>query len=254
MQHQTEYKPVRRRAAALVLAAALFLVTSSALAQQTNVTRFDTFVGYGFLNSPHVSLFENGLAFQIGVRPTTWYSLGFDYSLSTGDLTLTPNLLTPKVQTELTGLLEFLAAQGKLPPGYALSLNSHSRTQTFAAGPQLAYRHFQKVTLFVRPNCGIIKEFATPKPADPIATLVVQQLAPSGHKSDWAPFYGFGGGIDFLFGNHFGLRIQGDLVHDHLFDDLLKDSRWTTRFSVGPIFNYGKNIAKNKKVAKVTAD
>jgi len=254
MQQETQYRPVRRRAAALMLAAALLLVTSSALGQQTNVTRFDTFVGYGFLNSPHVSLFENGLAFQIGVRPTTWYSLGFDYSISTGDLTLTPDLLTTQLQQQLGGELAQMAAAGMIPPGYALSLNSHSRTQTFAFGPQLAYRHFQKVTLFVRPNCGIIKELATPQPADPIAKGIVAQLAPSGQKRDWTPFYGFGGGIDFLFNNHFGLRVQGDLVHDHLFDDLLKDPRWTTRFSIGPIFNFGKNIVKNKKVAKNTAD
>ena len=48
-----------------------------------------------FLDSPHVSLFENGFHFQAGVRPKTWYSLGFDYSISGGSLTLTPNLLTP---------------------------------------------------------------------------------------------------------------------------------------------------------------
>jgi len=254
MQRKTEYGFATRRAAGLMLIAALLLVTSSALGQQTNVTRFDTFVGYGFLNSPHVSLFENGLAFQIGVRPTTWYSLGFDYSISTGDLTLTPDLLTTQLQQQLGGELAQMAAAGMIPPGYALSLNSHSRTQTFAFGPQLAYRHFQKVTLFVRPNCGIIKELATPQPADPIAKGIVAQLAPSGQKRDWTPFYGFGGGIDFLLNNHFGLRVQGDLVRDHLFDDLLKDPRWTTRFSIGPIFNFGKNIVKNKKVAKNTAD
>jgi len=165
---------------------------------------------------------------------------------------LTPNLLTPKLQAELGAMLG--------PAAAGLSVGAHSRTQTFAAGPQLAYRHFQKVTLFVRPNCGIIKELATAQPVGQLATGVVGALeqsgllAASGQKSDWTPFYGFGGGIDFLVGHHFGLRVQGDLVHDHLFDDLLKDPRWTTRFSVGPLFNFGKNIAKNKNVAKNTAD
>ncbi|MGO9269096.1 MAG: hypothetical protein ACLQOO_02355 [Terriglobia bacterium] len=244
MQHQTEYRPARRRAAALMLTAALLLVTSSALGQQTNVTRFDTFVGYTLLDSPQISLFENGFQFQIGVRPTTWYSLGFDYSLSAGDLTLTPNLLTDKLQAELGALLGPAAAE--------LSVGAHSRTQTFAAGPQLAYRHFQKVTLFLRPNGGIIKELATAKPVGALATGVVGALEqsgllqPSGQKRDWTEFYGFGGGIDFLVNNHFGLRVQGDLVRDHLFDDLLKNPRWTARFSVGPIFNFGKNIAKTK--------
>jgi len=244
MQRQKEYRSEKRLAARLMLTAALLLMATSAFSQQTYVTRFDTFVGYGFLDSPHVSLFENGFAFQMGVRPTTWYSLGFDYSLTAGNLTLTPNLLTSKLQGELGALLGPAAAE--------LSVGAHSRTQTFAAGPQLAYRHFKKVTLFVRPNCGIIKELATAKPVGLLATGVVQALeaqgllAASGQKSDWTPFYGFGGGIDFLFGNHFGFRVQSDLVHDHLFDDLLKDGRWTTRFSVGPIFNYGKNIAKAK--------
>jgi hypothetical protein len=31
-------------------------------------------------------------------------------------------------------------------------------------------------------------------------------------------------------------------VWDHLFNDLLKDGRWTTRFSIGPCFNFGGNI------------
>jgi hypothetical protein len=72
----------------------------------------------------------------------------------------------------------------------------------------------------------------------------VQQLAPSGKKRDYTPFYGFGGGVDLLFSRHVGLRVQADLVYDHLFDDLLKDGRFTTRFSIGPCFNFGKNIAK----------
>jgi hypothetical protein len=73
---------------------ALTLVASSAYAQQTYVTRYELFVGHRFLDSPQVSLFENGFHFQIGVRPATWYSLGFDRSVSAGDLTLASNLLT----------------------------------------------------------------------------------------------------------------------------------------------------------------
>jgi hypothetical protein len=213
----------------------LLLVSSPIFGQQKYVTRYDLFTGYTFLDSPHVSLFENGFHSQFAVRPKTWYSLGFDYSISTGDLTLTPNLLTTALQQELAGLL---------PSGYALSVPSHSRTQTFAGGPQFAYRRFSKVTLFIRPSVGLIQELATPHPGDPIATAIVRQLAPSGKKRDHTPFYGFGGGVDLLFSRHVGLRVQADLVYDHLFDDLLKDGRFTTRFSIGPCFNFGKNIAK----------
>jgi hypothetical protein len=133
---------------------------------------------------------------------------------------------------------------GTLPAGYMLRLPAHSVTQTLAIGPQFSYRHFSKVTLFIRPSIGAIHETATPHPADPIAAGVAMQLAPSGQKTDWAGFYGFGGGVDFLISKHFALRVQADLVHDHLFSDLLNDGRWTTRFSVGPAFNFGSNIQK----------
>jgi len=248
MVDQKEHRLAKVGVAAFLLTALLVVATSSALAQQTYVTRFDSFAGYTFLDSPHIGLFENGFHYQIGVRPTTWYSLGFDYSISNGNLTLTPNLLTTKLQGELGALLG--------PAAAGLSVGAHSRTQTFAGGPQFAYRHFRTVTLFVRPSCGIIKELATAQPVGPLATGVVGALeaqgllASSGKKSDWTPFYGVGYGIDFLVGHHFGLRVQSDLVHDHLFDDLLKDSRWTTRFSVGPLFNFGKNIVRNGALAK----
>lgn len=224
-----------------LFALALLLPPSRAFGQQTYVSRFDTFVGYAFLDSPHVSLFENGLQYQFGVRPRTWFSLGFDYSFSSGNLTLTPNLLTNALQEELAEEL------GVIAPGYplsSLSITSHSATQTFAAGPQLAYRHFSKITLFLRPDFGAIFERATPHPVGEIPTLVVGQLAPSGYKTDWTPFYGFGGGVDFLFSQHVALRVQADLVYDHLFSDLLKDGRFTTRFSIGPCFNFGSNIRK----------
>ena len=95
---------------------ALLLSASTAFAQQDYVTRFDAFVGYGFLDSPHVSLFENGFAAQFGVRPKPWYSVGIDYTIATGDLTLTPNLLLPALQQQLGAELGGLAAAGQLPP------------------------------------------------------------------------------------------------------------------------------------------
>jgi hypothetical protein len=69
-------------------------------------------------------------------------------------------------------------------------------------------------------------------------------LSPAGIKTDNVLFYGFGGGFDILFNRSFGWRTQSDLVYDHLFSDLLKDGRFTVRFSTGPCFNFGKNIVK----------
>ena len=234
----------RMGAALFFLTAALLMLPQSAQAQQNYVSRYDLFAGYSFLDSPHVKLFENGLHFQVGVRPKTCYSLGFDYSISGGDLTLTPNLLTPEWQQQLGGLLQQLAQAGQLPAGYTVAVPSDSLTQTLAAGPQLSYRHFRKVTLFVRPSIGAIHEVATPQIGDPIGKLIVGALAPTGKKTDWTPFYGFGGGADFLFSKHIGVRVQADLVYDYLFNDILQNGRLTTRFSIGPCFNFGKNIKK----------
>jgi hypothetical protein len=221
----------------------LVLLTATAVGQQSYVTRYDVFTGYAYLNSPRIGLAEHGFQTQFGVRPFTWMSLGFDYAVARGDLALTPDLLLPATQQALAAQLGKLTAAGLIPAGYKLLVPAGSVTHTFAAGPQFAYRHFKQVTLFIRPSCGIIKESATPNPTDAIAKGVVAQLAPEGVKNDNAIFYGVGGGIDFNFSRHVGLRVQGDFVRDHLFDDLLKDARNTVRFSIGPCFNFGPNIS-----------
>lgn len=226
-----------------ILTLALLILTSTGFGQQTFVSKYDLYTGYAFLNSPRINLFQNGTQIQVGMRPRTWLSMGFDYSLTKGNLEITPELLPTDLQTRLGAQLGALAAAGRLPAGYHLSVPATSTTQTFAMGPQLAYRHFRRVTLFVRPSMGAIHEKAIPKPKDPIAAAIVAQLAPAGKKRDWQGFYGIGYGFDINLTNHFGIRTQGDLVWDHLFNDLLAQGRWTTRFSVGPCFNFGRNIA-----------
>jgi hypothetical protein len=240
------------RTAPLVLAAALLTAVPAAFGEQTYVTRFDAFTGYTFLNSPQISLMEHGFHFQAGVRPSTRYSIGFDYSISAGDLQLTPDLLPDNLQQSLNSKIAGAKALGVLPAGYQLVVPAHSRTQTFTIGPQLAFRHWAAVTLFLRPSIGAIYETATPQvaAADAFATGVVSSfkalgiLPVSGTKTDWTYFYGVGGGIDFNFSRHVSWRVQADLVRDHLFNDVLKNSRGTVRFSVGPCFNFGKNIVE----------
>jgi hypothetical protein len=221
-------------------------------AQQTDVARFDAFVGYTFLDSPHVNLFENGIGGQFGVRPKTWLTVGVDYTFTRGPLTLTPNLLQPSLQAALGQELQQLGAAGVPIPG-AIVIPAHSVTQTIAAGPELVYRHMKHVTLFFRPIfLGMIHEAATPKPDPtvPVEGFIVEGfqslgLVPaSGTKTDNVLFYGFGGGFDILFSRHLAWRTQADMVYDHLFSDLLKDGRLTARFSVGPCFNFGKNISE----------
>jgi hypothetical protein len=223
----------------------VLLLVPSAFAQQTYVSRYDLFTGYTFLDSPAVGLFENGFHTQVGIRPKTWYSIGFDYSVTSGNLTITPNLLPSGLQQQLGAQLAALAAAGLIPSGYTLSVPAGSFTQSFALGPQLAYRHFKHLTLFLRPSFGAIRETATPHPADPIAAGIVASLVPAGKKTDWTGFYGVGYGVDVLLTKHFAIRTQSDLVWDHLFNDLLANGRWTVRFSVGPAFNFGRNIAEH---------
>jgi hypothetical protein len=233
-----------RLAPAAVAAVLPFLFASPVAGQQSYVTRYDAFIGYAYLDSPHISLAENGFQFQAGVRPFTWLSLGVDYSRTTGDLTLTPSMLTAPLQQQLGAELAQLVAAKLIPPTYALVVPANSVTQTFAGGPQLSYRHWERVTLFIRPSIGAIREVATPHPGDAIAAQVATQLAPGGYKLDWTAFYGFGGGIDLAVTRHLGLRVQADFVHDHLFSDTLADGRNTVRFSIGPSFNFGRNIVK----------
>src|SRR5215475_3887167 len=97
-----------------LLAAAVFVLAPAAFGQQTYVTRYDLYAGYAFLDSPHINLSEHGFQTQIGIRPRTWYSLGFDYSFSQGDLKITPDLLPTALQQSLGQQLAQLAALGRL--------------------------------------------------------------------------------------------------------------------------------------------
>ncbi|MBV8828556.1 MAG: hypothetical protein JO108_04955 [Acidobacteriaceae bacterium] len=212
--------------------------------EQTYIGRFDAYGGFMYFDSPHINLAERGFHFQGGVRARTWLSLGFDFTTDTGHTSLGADLFTVSLQQQIGALLEQLAAAGKLPPGYTVSLPISSSTQTYAAGPQFAFHRWSRVTLYVRPDFGAIHETATLHPQDPIATGIVAQLAPSGKKTDWTPFYGFGGGADVNITKHFALRLNADFVHDHLFSDVLRDGRNTYRLAIGPAFQFGQNVRK----------
>jgi hypothetical protein len=229
-----------------VITLGVLFLSASLFGQQAYVSRFDVYAGYAFLNSPAISLFENGFATQVGFRPKTWLSLGFDYTFAAGDLTVTTSQLLPSLQANLQAGIAAGIKAGALPAAYpygSMSVAAHSRTQTFAVGPQLAYRHFSKSTLFLRPVfAGVIHETVTPQPQDAVLKALVGGLIATPTKSDNVLFIGFGGGFDIILSKHFAWRTQGDLVYDHLFNDLLKDGRLTTRFSSGPAFNFGRNV------------
>ena len=211
--------------------------------QQEYVGRYGVNVGYEFLDSPSIGLFENGVQVQAGITPRTWYQVGFDYTFSIGNTVVVPGYLTTAVRQDLGAVLGQLAAAGVIPAGYRLSVPAHSRTETYAFGPQLTYRHFSHLTLFIHPSIGVVHETVLPQPRDPIATALVAQLAPSGRR-EWTGFYGVGGGFDFNVTKHLAIRAQVDVAHDQLFTDLLQNGRATVRFGIAPYFGFGRNIVK----------
>lgn len=208
---------------------------------KVDIPFYDVVAGYAFLHSTNIDLNENGFQFQAGVTPKQWVTLGFDYSVSTGSSAINPAQVPPALAQELAAVLQQLAAAGQLPPGYQLSIPFDALTQTFAAGPQFNVYRRRHVTLFARPSIGAVREQVTARPKDPIQTLIVSQLVPTGKKTDWQGFYGFGGGMDYDLTSHFGVRLQADEVYDHLFNDLLKDGRWTTRVGAGLSFRFGQS-------------
>jgi hypothetical protein len=245
----------------LFLAALLLSLSVCAFAQQDYVGRFDVFTGFSFLNSPKLDLQQRGINTQIGYNARRWLALGVDYSIQNGHAALFPRDLKTGYATELNGLV----LEGKaglipgfptLPASYVLWAPFNATTQTFTAGPQLNYRHFKKVTLFVHPSIGAIHEYiaiGTHKDAFvtnlvlpallgelPGTTPVLKTLRPN----DTTYFYGFGGGGDFNATKHVHLRVDIEFVHVDLFSGILADARNSLRFSVGPTLNFGKNVTR----------
>ncbi len=222
------------------------LSTHPARAQQTYVGRYDAYIGDVDINSPDLGLNESGFHVQAGMNPRRWYSIGGDYSIGWGSQLLTTNLLPAALQAEVNGAQQQYIAYGLLPANYHLAVPTDAFTQTFAFGPQLVDRHYSRLTLFLRPSLGALRERATPFPADAFQKAIVAQLAPAGYKLDWTGFYGAGGGGELAFTQHIGVRMQLDAVYNHPFNDILANGRWTFRSSVGTSFHFGRNTAAGK--------
>lgn len=214
----------------------LFFFSSLSFAQQDYVGRFDAFTGFSYLASPKLNLYQRGFNGEFGVNATRWLALGGDYSILTGNSSLLPRELDPKIQAGLTAFAPLI------PPGYNLYVPFSATTQTFSAGPQVNIRRWRPVTFFVRPALGAIHESVTAKPMDPIQTAVVGALVPTGHKRDTTVFYGVGGGFDLNTTKHVGLRVGVDFVHTFLFEGFLAEARNSVRISVGPTFRFGGNV------------
>lgn len=238
----------------LLLAALLLSLSACAFAQQDYVGRYDVFGGFSFLDSPKLDLQQHGFNTQIGYNARRWLALGVDYSIQFGHASLVPSDLKTVYATQLNGLV-LEGEAGVFTPivisaPYTLWAPFNATTQTFTAGPQLNYRHFRKVTLFVHPSIGAIHENISIKPHDAFTQYVVLPgLVQSGilktlKPNDTTYFYGFGGGGDFNVTKHVHLRADVEFVHVDLFSGILADSRNSLRFSVGPTLSFGKNVTR----------
>ena len=223
----------------------LFLPSHPTHAQQSYVSRYDVYAGFADIDSPALGLNEKGFHAQAGINPRRWLSFGGDFSVASGSELLTTDLLPPALQAQINTAQAGYIALGLLPKGYHLAVPTDASTQTFAAGPQLAFRHYSRITFFLRPSLGALRERAVPHAADAFQAVIVKELAPAGYKVDWTGFYGVGGGGDLSLSRHIGLRAQMDFVFNHPFNDILANGRWTFRYSVGPSFHFGRDTARH---------
>lgn len=226
------------------LIAVLLVGTILSPAQQDYIGRYNIYTGFSDLSTPGLnSLNQIGFHLQAGVNANRFIGTGFDYSIQTGDTSLTTNLATPALQAQLAALAAEFAQAGLLPPGYTLNIPLHALTQSFTVGGQLEYRHFEYVTLFIRPSLSAFRITATPhpNPQDFFAVAVSQSLAPNGSLTDWTGAYGVGGGADLKISEHLWARTQLDAVWNHPFNSILANGYWSYRFSIGPSFKFGPN-------------
>ena len=247
----------------LFVAVLLPILCACAFAQQDYVGRYDVYTGFSYLGSPDVNLSQRGLNVQLGYNARRWLALGIDYSVQFGKGTLLPSELKPTYAAGLDALVAAgeagaFAADGiTIPANYYAYAPFDATTQTFAAGPNLVYRHFKHVTIFAHPSIGAIHENITVDPHDTFTKYIVLpallgQLPPYAttpiirtvKPDDTTYFYGFGGGFEFNASKHMHIRTDVEFVHVDLFSGLLANSRNSVRVSVGPTFNFGKNVTR----------
>jgi hypothetical protein len=233
----------RSRITRIGLLVALFVFLTqlpAAFAQQDYIGRYDLYTGFSDLNTPALhNINQVGFHLQAGINNNRWLSTGFDYSIQSGNTTLIPSLASPAIIAGLTELYQF----GILPPTYVVNLPLSATTQTFTAGSQLNYRHFSKVTLFIRPSLAAFRISATPHPANAGDAVVAAVLVANPPLVDWTGAYGVGGGAEFAISKHFGIRAQLDAVYNHPYNYILANGGWSYRSSIGPSFHFGRNIS-----------
>ncbi len=229
-----------RRSVQFISLALLILTALVCFGQQDYVARYDAYFGYAYLNTSNMNLSQHGVDGEFGVNVRPWLALGGDFSWFEGGSNIVPSMLNSTQLAKLAPILPLL------PPGYVLAVPYDATTSTYTAGTQFNYRHFKALTLFARPDIGAMYQAVTLTPRDPIQAMIVQGLVGGVNTSDWAGFYGVGGGIDVNLSHNVGFRVMADYVHTGLFSNLLKNGQNTVRFSLSPTIRFGRNIMDKK--------
>jgi len=231
---------------------ALFLLSTAlpCFSQQTDIRQFVVFGADTYLATPSLNLAQRGFDGDLGYNYRSWLSFGFDFGYYSGHSTLLPNDLSAASQATIGAFIKGLppAEQPLAAAFFDNGVRYNITTTTYEAGPQLNYRHFKKVTFFVRPALGALhataevrKEFAAMNPTFTPVACALLNLVGCG-KADTVPFYGFGAGASWEITPHFGIRATTDFAHYDFFSGLLNGGRNSVRVSIGPKFSFGKNI------------
>ena len=221
-----------------------FSVCAFAQKDQNYIGRYDVYAGYTYLGSPDMNLSQRGLNVQTGVNLRKWLAFGVDYSIEFGKGTLTASKLKPALNQELVGMLGQTLTNELMVPFDAT-------TQTFAAGPNIVFHPRKKLAAFIHPSLGAIHEnisidpsIGTPQPYPGlvVGALLQQGVIKTTKPNDTTYFYGLGGGFEYAATKHVHIRTDIEFVHVYLYESLLANSRNSVRISIGPTFNFGKNI------------
>jgi len=227
-----------RSARFLLLCGLVIFLCLPALAQQTDINRYTLFTGFDYLISPARNLTERGVEADFGVTAKPWLGLGADFSAMGSDVFSGAGTINGS-ETVFAPLIN----QSGLVPGGASSIAVpfQSTTYTFAAGPQIYIRKWERVTLLIRPGLGGIHEKADITfPADLGPLFQILHLTPpSPHQTDTQFFFGLGGGFDVNVSRRVGIRFAADWVNTHLFSNLLTPRQNYVRFSFGPTWRFG---------------
>jgi len=219
----------------LLFCGIVFLLCLPASAQQTDINRYTLFTGFDYLISPARNLTERGVEADFGVTAKPWLGLGADFSAMGSDVFSGAGTISGG-ETIYAPLL----TQVGVPPN-SIQVPFKSTTYTFAAGPQIYIRKWERVTLLLRPGLGGIHEKADITFPQGLG-LLFQHLGltpPAAQQTDTEFFFGLGGGFDVNVSRRVGIRFATDWVNTHLFSNLLVPRQNYVRFSLGPTWRWG---------------